>query len=47
MINILNAKIELKKFLDKYEDKSNLSFNLKVTHTYHVVEKIQKILQKN
>ena len=38
MIDISKAKIALKKFLDKYEDKSNLSFKLKVVHTYHVAE---------
>lgn len=34
MIDISKAKIAFKKFLDKYEDKSDLSFQLKVIHTY-------------
>ena len=46
MINLLKAKIELKKFLDKYEDRSDLSFNLKVTHTYHVAENSKNIAEK-
>ena len=43
MIDITKAKLELKKYLDKYEDKSDLSFNLKVTHTYHVAENSKNI----
>lgn len=46
MIDITKAKLELKKYLDKYEDKSALSFNLKVTHTYHVAENSKNIAEK-
>ena len=46
MIDIAKAKLELKKFLDKYEDKSDLSFNLKLTHTYHVAEISKDIAKK-
>ena len=46
MIDITKAKLELKKFLDKYEDKSDLSFNLKVTHTYYVAENSKNIAEK-
>ncbi len=45
MIDILKAKIEFKKFLDKYEDKSDLSFKLKVVHTYHVAENAKEIAE--
>ena len=46
MIDITKAKLELKKYLNKYEDKSDLSFNLKVTHTYHVAENSKNIAEK-
>lgn len=46
MIDISKAKIEFKKFLDKYEDKSDLSFKLKVVHTYHVAENSKYIAEK-
>ena len=46
MIDITKAKLELKKYLDKYEGKSDLSFNLKVTHTYHVAENSKNIAEK-
>ena len=46
MIDITKAKLELKKYLDKYEYKSDLSFNLKVTHTYHVAENSKNIAEK-
>ena len=45
MIDITKAKLELKKYLDKYEGKSDLSFNLKVTHTYHVAENSKNIAE--
>lgn len=46
MIDISKAKSEFKKFLDKYEDKSDLSFKLKVIHTYHVAENSKCIAEK-
>ena len=46
MIDISKAKIAFKKFLDKYEDKSDLSFQLKVVHTYHVAENSKYIAEK-
>ena len=46
MIDISKAKIAFKKFLDKYEDKSDLSFQLKVVHTYHVAENSKNITEK-
>ena len=46
MIDISKAKIAFKKFLDKYKDKSDLSFQLKVVHTYHVAENSKYIAEK-
>ncbi len=36
MIDIPNAKISFKQFLNEYKNKEDLGFELKVTHTYHV-----------
>lgn len=33
MIDIEKAKIAFKNFLDEYEDKSDLGFELKIVHT--------------
>ena len=46
MIDIIKAKNEFRNFLDKYEDKSDLSFKLKVVHTYHVTENSKYIAEK-
>lgn len=46
MINIKKAKIALKNFLEQYDDKEHVSFELKVLHTYHVAENARKIAQK-
>ena len=43
MIDISNAKKEFKKLLDKYNSKEKPGFNLKITHTYHVMENAKKI----
>lgn len=43
MIDIQRAKSAFKKFLEKYEDKNELGFELKVVHTYNVVENAKKI----
>ena len=37
MIDIEKARIEFKNFIDKYDNKNDLGFNLKVVHTYQVV----------
>lgn len=37
------AMVAFKKFLDKYEDKNELGFQLKITHTYHVIENAKEI----
>lgn len=37
-MNITKAKNAFKNFLDDYEDKSDLGFELKIVHTYHVTE---------
>ncbi len=46
MIDIAKAKIAFKDFLDEYEDKSDLGFELKIVHTYHVAENAKKIAQE-
>lgn len=43
MIDLDYARRSFKKFLDKYEDKEKLGFNLKVVHTYHVVDMAKSI----
>lgn len=46
MIDLDYARRSFKKFLDRYEDKEKLGFNLKVVHTYHVVD-MAKIIASN
>lgn len=46
MINIQKARYAFKSFLEKYNDKSQLGFELKVVHTYHVVENAKNIATK-
>lgn len=46
MIDIAKAKIAFKDFLNEYEDKSDLGFELKIVHTYHVAENAKKIAQE-
>ena len=45
MINIKKAKEEFKKFLNSYDDKSKLGFDLKRKHTYRVM-KLSKMIAK-
>lgn len=46
MIDLEKAKIAFKDFLEEYEDKSDLGFELKIIHTYHVAENAKKIAEK-
>lgn len=46
MIDIEKAKITFKDFINEYEDKSDLRFELKIVHTYHVAENAKKIAQE-
>ena len=46
MIDIEKARVEFKNFLDKYSDKNELGFKLKVAHTYHVVDNARQIAIK-
>lgn len=46
MIDIEKAKIAFKDFINEYEDKSDLGFELKIIHTYHVAENAKKIAQE-
>lgn len=43
MIDIQKARISFKNFLNKYRDKNELGFDLKVVHTYHVVDNAKAI----
>lgn len=45
MIDIKNAKIVFKQFLEEYKNQNDLGFNLKVAHTYHVAENAKKLAQ--
>ncbi len=46
MIDIQKSRKAFKKFLQKYNDKSQLGFELKVVHTYHVAENAKNIAIK-
>ena len=46
MIDIRKARIAFKDFLNRYEDKDTLGFNLKVVHTYYVVDNARTIATK-
>ena len=47
MIDIVKAKQAFKGFLERYKsDEDVLGFELKVVHTYHVVENAKLIAQK-
>lgn len=46
MIDITKSKIAFKDFLNKYNNTDDLSFQLKVVHTYHVAENSKKIAEK-
>lgn len=46
MIDIQKARNSFKSFLEKYNDKNQLGFELKVVHTYHVVENAKNIAIK-
>lgn len=43
MIDIKKSMTSFKKFLDKYDNKKELGFNLKVVHTYNVVKNAKEI----
>lgn len=43
MIDINKARIKFKEFLDSYKEKDLVGFELKVVHTYHVVDAANKI----
>ena len=45
MIDIEKAKNAFEKFLEKYSDKEQLAFKLKVVHTYHVVDNARLIAE--
>lgn len=46
MIDIEKAKAAFKDFLEEYKDKSDLGFELKIVHTYHVAKNAKKIAQE-
>ena len=43
MIDIEKAKLAFEKFLDRYNDKNELGFELKLIHTYHVADNARNI----
>lgn len=43
MIDLIKSKKAFSDYLDKYEDKSHISFKAKVKHTYNVSENAKKI----
>jgi len=43
MIDIEKAKLVFEKFLDRYNDKNELGFELKLIHTYHVADNARNI----
>lgn len=46
MIDISKAKIEFKKFIEKYDNKNHASYKLKVVHTYHVAQNAKEIAER-
>ena len=46
MIDIAKSEAQFNKYLDKYKDKDKLGFELKVIHTYKVVENARQIARK-
>ncbi len=44
MTDIARAKNAFKDFLEEYKDKSDLGFELKIVHTYHVAENAKKVI---
>lgn len=46
MIDIEKVKLAFKDFLEEYKYKSDLGFELKIVHTYHVAENAKKIAQE-
>lgn len=46
MIDIEKAKRSFNKFLDRYQGQDVLGFQLKIVHTYHVVERARDIAAK-
>ena len=46
MIDIAKSKKQFKKYLDKYKDQDKLGFELKVIHTYKVIENAREIARK-
>lgn len=46
MIDIQKARESFKRHLEKYSDKGELGFDLKVVHTYHVVDNSRAIARK-
>lgn len=46
MIDVARTKNAFKDFLEEYKDKSDLGFELKIVHTYHVAENAKKIAKE-
>ena len=46
MINLQKAKIAFKEYINNYDNQNDPGFNLKVIHTYHVVDNAKMIANK-
>ena len=46
MIDLQKAKIAFKKYISSYDNQNDPGFNLKVVHTYHVVDNAIMISKK-
>ena len=46
MIDLQNAKLAFKDYINNYDNQNDPGFNLKVVHTYHVYENAMMIAQK-
>ena len=46
MIDLQKARIEFKNYIHNYDNQNDPGFNLKVVHTYHVVDNAMMIAKK-
>ena len=46
MIDLQKARLEFKKYINSYDNQNDPGFNLKVVHTYHVVENAMMIAKE-
>ncbi|MBR5369981.1 MAG: HD domain-containing protein [Bacilli bacterium] len=46
MIDLIKARKEFKKYIDNYNNQDDPGFNLKIVHTYHVVDNAMMIAKE-